>query len=287
MTTSLPYRFGVSQFTTWPWSFEQDVDNYALLGVDDIEVCEDKLDGERVTDQLTLVDQQGLTISSVQPTVRTLFPSRMQPEPKDLHERMERFRHTIERVSRFAPDAPFVSNTGPPPNGNGRGVFDVAAREYRALADFAEAHGVRLALEPLNPALMNVESAIWTLGQAMQIVAMVDRDNFGVCVDTWNVWQNASVGEAIKACGDRIFIVQVSDWRTPRSFADRHIVGQGEIPLPALIRAIHDSGYRGVYVLEIFSSEVPNSLWDTDLSGVVSDSRIGLEKAWREAVEFS
>ena len=287
MTASLPYRFGISQFTTWPWSFEQDVDNYARLGVDDIEVCEDKLDEDRAADQLALVGQQGLTISSVQPAVRTLFPSRMQPEPKDVQERTERFRRTIERVGRFAPDAPFVSNTGPPPNGNVREVFDVAAREYRALADFAEAHGVRLALEPLNPALMNVESAIWTLEQAMRIVTAVDHDSFGVCLDTWNVWQNADVAEAIKACGGRIFVVQVSDWRTPRSLADRHIVGQGEIPLPALIRAIHASGYRGAYVLEIFSSEVPDSLWDADLSRVVSDSRIGLEKAWREAVEFS
>ena len=287
MTASLPYRFGISQFTTWPWSFEQDVDNYARLGVDDIEVCEDKLDEDRAADQLALVGQQGLTISSVQPAVRTLFPSRMQPEPKDLQERTERFRRTIERVGRFAPDAPFVSNTGPPPNGNVREVFDVAAREYRALADFAEAHGVRLALEPLNPALMNLETAIWTQEQAMRIVTAVDHDSFGVCLDTWNVWQNADVAEAIKACGGRIFVVQVSDWRTPRSLADRHIVGQGEIPLPALIRAIHASGYRGAYVLEIFSSEVPDSLWDADLSRVVSDSRIGLEKAWREAVEFS
>ena len=287
MTASLPYRFGISQFTTWPWSFEQDVDNYARLGVDDIEVCEDKLDEDRAADQLALVGQQGLTISSVQPAVRTLFPSRMQPEPKDLQERTERFRRTIERVGRFAPDAPFVSNTGPPPNGNVQDVFDVAAREYRALADFAEAHGVRLALEPLNPALMNLETAIWTLEQAMRIVTAVDHDSFGVCLDTWNVWQNADVAEAIKACGGRIFVVQVSDWRTPRSLADRHIVGQGEIPLPALIRAIHASGYRGAYVLEIFSSEVPDSLWDADLSRVVSDSRIGLEKAWREAVEFS
>ncbi len=288
MTTSLPYRFGVSQFTTWPWSFEQDVENYARLGVDAIEVCEDKLDGERAADQLALVGQQGLTISSVQPAVRTLFPSRMQPEPKDPHERTERFRRTIERVSRFAQEGvPFVSNTGPPPNGNVQDVFDVAAREYRALADFAEAHGVRLALEPLNPALMNVESAIWTLEQAMRIVTAVDRDNFGVCVDTWNVWQNADIGEAIRSCGGRIFVVQVSDWRTPRSVADRHIVGQGEIPLPALIHAIHESGYRGAYVLEIFSSEVPDSLWDTDLSEVIRDSRIGLEKAWREAFEPS
>jgi len=132
---------------------------------------------------------------------------------------------------------------------------------------------------------MNVETAIWTLEQAMRIVAAVDRTNFGVCVDVWNLWQNASVTEEIKACGDRVFVVHISDWQTPRSFADRRVVGRGEIPLPALIHAIHGSGYRGAYTLEILSSDVPDSLWDADLPEVIRDSRIGLEKAWREAGE--
>jgi sugar phosphate isomerase/epimerase len=284
VTDGLPFRFGVSQFTTWPWSFEQDVENYARLGVDSIEVCESKLDDDRAADQLSLIGQRGLEISSVQPAVRTLFPSQMQPEPENPPERMARFRRAIERISRFARGAPFVSNTGPPPNGNVRDVFDVAVREYRELADFAQEQGVSVALEPLDAVLMNVETAIWTLDQTMQIVTAVDRANFGVCVDTWNVWQNADVTGAIKACGDRIFVVQVSDWRTPRSYADRHIIGQGEIPIPTLIRAIHESGYRGAYTLEIFSQDVPNSLWDADLSRVIRENRAGLEEAWREAL---
>ena len=275
------------QFTTWPWSFEQDVENYARLGVDTIEVCESKLDDDRVADQLALVGRRGLTISSVQPEIRTLFPSQMQPEPEDLRERMARFRRTIEQMGRFARGVPFVTNTGPPPNGNIRKVFEVAALEYRALADFAQEHGASIALEPLSEALMNVESAIWSLGQAMQIVAAVDRPNFGVCVDTWNVWQNANVFEEIKACGERIFVVHISDWLTPRSFADRHVVGQGEVPMGTVIRAIHEAGYRGAYTLEILSEDVPNPLWEADLSGIIKESRVGLEEAWREAIEPS
>jgi sugar phosphate isomerase/epimerase len=283
MTTPVPYQFGVSEFTTHPWSFEQDVETYARLGVDTIEVCEFKLDDKRAGEQLALVGQHDLAISSVQPAVRTLFPSLSQPEPKDIAARMARFRHTIERFEGVAPHVPFVTNTGIPPQGNIQEVFDTAATEYRALADFAREHGVRVALEPLNASIMNEESAIWTLEQAMQIVAAVDRDNFGICLDTWNIWQNAHITEGIKACGDRIFVVQVSDWRTPRSFQDRLIVGQGEIPLPPLLRAIHESGYRGAYSVEIFSDEVPDPLWKADLSRVITDSRAGFEAAWREA----
>jgi sugar phosphate isomerase/epimerase len=280
-TTS--YQFGISEFTTWPWSFEQDVEGYARLGVGWIEVCEFKLDEQRGAEQLGLIAQRGLAISSVQPAVRTLFPSQSQPEPKDVSERMARFRQTIERVGLFASNAPFVTNTGPPPKGNMQEVLDRAAREYRALADFAAEHGVRVALEPLNATIMNIESAIWTLQQAMRIVTAVDRPNFGICLDAWNIWQNAGIAEEIRACGDRIFVVQLSDWRTPRSYQDRFIVGQGEIPLPALLRAIHESGYRGPYVVEIFSGDVPDSIWDRDLSEVIQQNRAGLDAAWSQA----
>jgi sugar phosphate isomerase/epimerase len=283
MAAVLPYQFGVSEFTTWPWSFAEDVERYARLGVAASEVCEFKLDEQRTREQLALAGAHGLTISSVQPAVRTLFPSLSQPEPRDPAARMARFRQTIERCAPLTQGVPFVANTGNAPGGNIQAALETAAREYRALADVAAAQGVRVAFEPLNAVAMNVESAIWTLEQGLQLVEQVDRPSFGLCVDLWNIWQNAAVEEAIRACGDRIFVVQVSDWRTPRSFQDRLIVGQGAIPLPPLLRAVHESGYRGPYVVEIFSGDVPDSLWKGNLDQVITTSRAGLEEAWRAA----
>ncbi len=278
-----PYRFGVSEFTTWPWTFEQDVERYAAMGVDAIEVCEFKLDDSRRQEQLAQIGGHGLIVSSMQPSTRTLFPSQSQPEPKEIPERMLRFRHSIEGFGALAQGVPFVTNTGNPPDGNMQAVLDTARREYAALADFALDRGARIALEPLNPTIVNVETAIWTLQQAMQTVDAVDRENFGICLDAWNIWQNPDLLAAIRACGDRVFLTQLSDWRTPRSYQDRCIVGQGEIPLPPLLRAVHDSGYRGPYVVEIFSGGVPDSLWDTDLTSVIAASRDGLRHAWNQA----
>jgi sugar phosphate isomerase/epimerase len=277
------YRFGVSEFTTKPWTFEQDVEAYVRLGVDTMELCEVKLDEARIADQLALVRRHSLEISSVQPVVRTLFPSLSQPQPKDVAARVDRFRTTLTRLAPSLTTVPFVTNTGIPPDGNMQAVFDRAAAEYRVLAEAAADLGVRIALEPLNASIMNEESAIWTLDQAMRIVEAVDRANFGICLDVWNIWQNAGIIDGIKACGDRIFVMQLSDWRTPRSFQDRLIVGQGEIPLPPLLRAVHESGYRGAYSVEIFSSGVPDSLWDGDLCRVITESRAGFDAAWQQA----
>jgi sugar phosphate isomerase/epimerase len=246
-------------------------------------VCEEKLDGERAHEQLALIGERGLEVCSVQPAVRTLFPSRMQPEPEGIGERLERFRRAIELIAPFAPGVPFVCNTGPPRDGNVEEVVETAVREYRPLADFAAGHGVKVALEPLSPALVNVESAIWTVGQAMRIIEAVDRESFGLCLDFWNVWQSAEVEEEISRAGERILCVHVSDWRMPRSFEDREVVGKGEIPLASLLRVVHDSGYREAYALEIFSRGVPDALWESDLREVIRESRSGLERAWAEA----
>jgi sugar phosphate isomerase/epimerase len=284
MSAAPAFRFGVSEFTTWPWSFEQDVERYARLGVDAIEVCEFKLPEGDIAPQLARIGETSLAVSSIQPSIRTLFPSQSQPEPKAIPDRMARYRRSIERFGDLARGVPFVTNTGNPPNGNTQEVLDTAAREYRELAAFAAAHGARIALEPLNPSIVNVETAIWTLQQGMQIVEAVDRTNFGICLDAWNIWQNAHLEEAIRACGDRIFVVQLSDWRTPRSYQDRLIPGQGEIPLASILRAVHETGFQDPYVVEIFSGDVPDSLWQSDLERVITESRKGVERAWDQAL---
>lgn len=287
MSVPTQYGFSMSEFTTQPWTFEEDVAHYARHGITWLELCEAKLadDDARLRDQLRLVAQHGIGVSSVQPVVRTLFPSQSQPEPTQIPERTARFRRTIERLGTVAGGAPYVTNTGNPPDGNVQALLDTAIREYQALADFAREHGARIALEPLNPSILNVESAIWTLDQGMRLVEAVDRSNFGICLDYWNVWQNPGIEDAIHACvgAGRAFIVQVSDWRTPRSYQDRLIPGQGAIPLASLLRATHGAGYRGPYEVEIFSGGVPDSLWDGDLDRLIDDCRAGVDRAWGQA----
>lgn len=279
-TTTIPFTFGVSEFTTWPLTFQQDVSLYSELGVDTIEVCEFKLDNRQIGQQLASIGERGLKISSAQPATRTLFPSKSQPEPDSIKERMSRFRDTIAAFGAYASGVPFVTNTGIPPAGNIQHVLDVAAQEYRKLSEYAAGYGATIAIEPLNASIMNVESAIWTLEQALALVDEVDHKNFGVCLDFWNIWQNADVEKWIRKCDDRIFVVQVSDWRTPRSDQDRLIPGQGVIPIDALLKTVRDTGYKGAYSVEIFSGDVPDSIWSRDLTQVIQESRDGLQAAW-------
>ena len=275
-----PLNLGFSEFTTVPWSFERDLAAYAAAGATAMEVVEDKLDPDRAADQLAAIGEAGLAISGVQPSVRTFFGSRMVPEPARLEDRVAALRSTIERLGPHAPGAPFITNTGAHPTGDMAEAVRVTARELRALAPVANAHGVRLALEPLNPTSVNVESAIWTVDQALNVIEDARRDEVGLCLDYWNVWQNADIAAQIARAGDRIFTVQASGWRTPRSFADRVEPGEGPLPLAALMRATREAGFPGAYVVEIFSQGVADSLWEGGGDALITRSRDGMERAW-------
>lgn len=276
----LPFTFGVSAFTTMPWSFDEDVERYPHLGVDAIEVVEAKLDDDRFADQMQSIAAAGLVVSGVQPKVRTFFGSRMRPEPSSVGERVACLRGSIERLGRFAPGVPFITNTGAHPRGDMAEAMTVVAAALKELAWVARDHGVTLALEPLNPTSVNVESAIWTVDQALEVIDATGSDSVGLCLDYWNVWQNAGIEAAIARAGSRIFTVQASDWRTPRSFADRIVPGDGDVPLARLIAATRAAGYRGPWVVEIFSQDVADSLYDTDLEDVVRRCRQGMAAAW-------
>ena len=277
-----PFPVSISEFTTQPWTFEQDVACYAELGITMIEVCEEKLDDHRYKEQMAMLADSGLSISAVQPLVRTFGSSQMQPEPKDLHERVSRLRSSIERLSPFAHECPFIINTGAPEKGDMDAMVKTTVGELQNLAGFAADYGISLALEPLNASSMNSESAIWTIAQALEIIDAVDRDNIGLCLDFWNIWQNANVEEEIRRSADRIFVLQVSDWRTPKSSGDRLVPGDGVIPLGKLLHIVHETKYKGACSVEIFSQDVPDSLYKTDLNEVIRRSRKGLEDAWAQ-----
>ncbi len=275
-----PLILGFSEFTTMPWSFDRDLAAYVAAGAQAMEVVEDKLDRHRFAEQLAAIGEAGLAISGVQPSVRTFFASRMTPEPRRLEDRVAALRGSIERLGPHAHGAPFITNTGAHPAGDMDEAMRVVARELNALAPVAADHGVRLALEPLNPTSVNVESAIWTVDQALTVIEDAGADEVGLCLDYWNVWQTADVAAQIARAADRIVTVQASGWRAPRSFADRIAPGDGPMPLAALMKATREAGFEGEYVVEIFSNDVADSLYDGDLDALLTRSRSGMEAAW-------
>ncbi|MEM1059065.1 MAG: sugar phosphate isomerase/epimerase family protein [Verrucomicrobiota bacterium] len=278
-----PPLFGISEYTTWPLTFEEDLELYTKCGVGAIELCESKLDpGGKGEDQLRALQDTGLVLSSVQPRMHSLFPDAPRPEPTDPRERREHYEKTIRRIGPYFPGTTLVAITGAAPDADYDQAYRTAIREYAELANIAANEGVRIGLEPLNPILMNADTFICTLQHAWHIIQAVDDPAFGLFVDVWHIWEDAAAPALIGEYGDKIFGVHLNDWKTPRTFGDRHLPGEGDIPLVPLIRAIDGSGYDGAYTLEIFSEHhLEDSLWK-EPEITVRQGRRAFEKLWAE-----
>jgi sugar phosphate isomerase/epimerase len=284
--------FSVSEFTTWHQTFEQDVALYLRLGIKGIEVCERKLstDPNIAQDQLKALRNTGLRVTSVQPRVHALYKDGMCPELDDPIERTKRYRQTIDLFASAFPgeNLPLVTISGGAPDYDFRAAHATARTQYRLLADYAADHGVRIMFEPLSPVLMNVDTFICNLSEAMQLIQDVDRPkSFGLMLDVWHVWREPNICERIRDIGRLIFGVHICDWpkQEPRHFGDRVLPGDGVMDLPGLFGAIDASGYRDAYCLEIFSlDQFMDSLWKQDPTVVIERGRSGFLAAWRSRI---
>lgn len=116
---------------------------------------------------------------------------------------------------------------------------------FGAFADRAKARGLRVTLE-----FMPI-SSIPGLAEGWAIVSGADRDNAGLCFDTWHYFRATPDDDLLRAIpGDRIFEVQLADALTALRGKDlvddllhfRRLPGEGEMPIARVVPILRGSG---------------------------------------------
>ena len=130
-----------------------------------------------------------------------------------------------------------------------RSDADIAARAERTIeglkqaAAVARSAGKVLALEALNRFETDVIS---TTRQAIEVVDAVGDAGLGLMLDTFHMnMEDRSIPDAIRAAGNRIVHFQANE-------NHRGHPGTGHIDWPAVMRALHQVGYKGPISLEPF-----------------------------------
>lgn len=133
-------------------------------------------------------------------------------------------------------------------------VADITAEA----APIAAAAGVKLALEPLNPAYGGNRSCLVTVRDAVDMCENIDAPNVGVAVDVYHVWWDQTLAAELKRAGkDRILGYHLCDWLadTTDVLLDRGMMGDGVADLKDLRSAVENAGYDGYCEVEIFSAK--------------------------------
>ena len=131
----------------------------------------------------------------------------------------------------------------------------VTAEAIREVADVGAAHGIRYYLEPVA----------WTplapLAEAVATIDAAERDNVGLVLDYWHLWQTGTTPDDLARLDPRLITgVDFSDSLgpvgsgTPDQRSRWVWPGDGEIPLRAWSDAIRSTGFDGWWDNELYSS---------------------------------
>ncbi|MEV8086416.1 sugar phosphate isomerase/epimerase family protein [Streptomyces nigra] len=154
-----------------------------------------------------------------------------------------------------------------------RGARERIADALAELGPYAEAHGVRLAVEPLHPMFAADRCVVSTLAQALDLAERFPAQQVGVAVDTYHVWwdDDAPAQIARAGAGGRIHTFQLADWVTPLPAGvlnGRGQLGDGAIDLREWRAHVEAAGYTGSIEVELFN----DALWARDGREVLAET---------------
>ena len=257
MTTSADFsRLCVHTMTTKPLSLAEACAAYTARGISGITVWRQHLAPQGVAESARILADSGLRVVS-------LCRGGFFPAPDEAGRRAaieDNLRAVDEAAAIGAPLIVLVCGAVPGmPLAEARAWI---AEGIAAVAPHALQQGVSLAIEPLHPMYAGDRSAVNTMRQANDMVAMLGLENVGVAVDVYHLWWDPDLESEIRRAGDTIRAFHVCDWRTPTRdlLNDRALMGDGCIPIRQMREWVEDTGFSGPIEVEIFSDE----WWATD-----------------------
>jgi sugar phosphate isomerase/epimerase len=244
-------RLCLHTITTKPWSIEEAAAAYEEAGVAGITVWRDALEGRDIQTTRSLLADHGLTVVSL--CRGGFFPHGTQAGRVQALD--DNRRALDEAAALGAPLIVLVCGAVP---GQSLCVSrDQIRAGIEALLPQAEAHDIKLAIEPLHPMYADDRSAINTLAQANDLAEAIDSPHVGVAIDVYHLWWDPTLEGEIERCGQQnnILAFHVCDWKTPTTdlLLDRGLMGEGCIDIPQIRRWVEAAGFNGFIEVEIFS----------------------------------
>jgi 2-keto-myo-inositol isomerase len=261
----------LSEATTLPSTFAEDVANYAGAGAVGMEVwltkLETHLETHSLADTRALVGDRGLALAAASYQGGLLLA---QGEQRKAH--YDHFRKRLDLCQQLAVPtlivvADFVHTVA-------QADLERAVVSLTQAAQWAAGFNVRLALE-----FRAKNTFCASLDTALALVAQCGEPNVGVNFDVFHYYTGPSKLEDLSLLTlDRLVHVQLSDLAgVPRELAtdaDRILPGDGDFLLPSLLGHLRALGYQGWVSLELMNP----TLWRANPKQVAEVGLTALRK---------
>lgn len=250
----------IHTITTRPWSIEKAAQCFFETGVGGITVWRDALNGRNIQQTGQMLRENNLNVVSL--CRGGFFPH---ASVAGRQEAIDDNRKAIDEAAALgAPLVVLVCGAVP-----GQSLEESRKQIHDGIAavlPYAEAAGVKLAIEPLHPMYADSRSAINTLCQANDMAEELNSPWVGIAVDVYHLWWDPSLEKEIARCGknENLLAFHTCDWKTPTTdlLNDRGLMGEGCINIKQIRGWVENAGFNGFNEVEIFSA----GYWSEDQS---------------------
>lgn len=248
----------IHTITTKPWGIEECIDNYTKSGIHAMTVWRNVLVNKNLKEIKQRLDDSMVTVVSL--CRGGFFPS---TDTRKRQEAIDDNLLAIEQASAIG--APLIvlvcgADKMQPLQKSREQIKEGIIKILPA----AQAHGIKLAIEPLHPMYAGDRSAVNTLKQANDMANEINSKWVGVAVDVYHLWWDPALKDEIKraAKNDHLFAFHICDWNVPTIdfLNDRGLMGDGCINIPEIRSWVEEAGFNSFNEVEVFS----NKYWAMD-----------------------
>lgn len=253
-------RLSVNALSSIQWSFDQDLELWQQLGVRHAGLLISKI-AENRDSKIARLKAAGIAPSTL------VIGSFALSKPESWEATRASVNASLDTVASLGGGSVYFTpgrTTGAP----WREVLALFADAVAPCVDYAKKRGVTLAMEP---SLRTDVSFINTLRDAIDVAELT---GLKLIADFGNCWMERDLREVLRRAGPHIGLVQICDVKIGGPGGRVHL-GEGDLPLDRLMRDVLDSGYAGLFDLEVLGPAIEEEGYASALPrGVQSASKL-------------
>jgi len=247
-------ELSISETTTFRWSFEEDVTQYASAGISAVGVWRHKLSDCGLPRALELLHDGKLKASH-------LFWAGgfTGSDGRSYQESIEDAAEAIQTAAQLKSHI-LVLYSGPRAGHTYNHARRLVHGALIELAPLAAELDVTLAIKPMHPGCAEEWTFLTTLDDTFDFLDTVADIPVKFILDTYHLGQEAGLVDRIASLVPRIAMVQLGDARRPpEGEQNRCRLGEGVVPLGEIVDALKAGGYNGYYDVELLGEEIESA----------------------------
>jgi sugar phosphate isomerase/epimerase len=247
-------QLSINEFTTYRWSFEEDVDRYLAAGIPAIGVWRQKLSDYGEEKGVELLAESGLKVSNL------LWAGGFTgSDGRSYRDSLDDAAEAIRLASALEAGCLVVysgGRAGHTHNHAKRILYDA----LEALLPLATSHHVTLAVEPMHTAYATDWTFLTSLDDALQVLARFRGEPIQLVFDTYHLGHDAAIVARLPEIAQHVAIVHLADGKSPPAREqNRALLGTGCLPLREITAALANAGYDGYYDVELVGEEIESA----------------------------